>query len=66
LGNAAWPRFYAVRFLWCNSPAFFSLPIMPAEPSQERSSAFGGSSLSGPSRCGYPPNGMEGEFYEVA
>src|SRR5215208_7691299 len=29
LGDAALPRFYAVRLLQCNSPAF-SLPIMPA------------------------------------
>jgi hypothetical protein len=39
LGDAALPRFYAVRPLRCDSPAF-SLPIMPAGPSQERSSAF--------------------------
>jgi hypothetical protein len=42
LGDAALPWFYAVRLLRCNSPAF-SLPIMPAGPSQERFSAFGGS-----------------------
>jgi hypothetical protein len=39
LGDAALPRFYAVRPLRCDSPAF-SLPIMPAGRSQERSSAF--------------------------
>jgi hypothetical protein len=39
LGDAALPRFYAVRPLRCDSP-FFSVPIMPAGPSQERSSAF--------------------------
>jgi hypothetical protein len=66
LGDAALPRLYAVRLLRCKSPAFFSVPIMPAGPSQERSSALGGSSSSGPSRCGYPPNGVEGGFYEVA
>jgi hypothetical protein len=33
------PRFYAVTPLRCDSPAF-SVPIMPAGPSQERSSAF--------------------------
>jgi hypothetical protein len=43
LGDAALPRFCAVRLLRYNSPAFFSVPIMPAGPSQERSSAFGGS-----------------------